>query len=77
MTSNQAARLVRLGKRDRAPELMRGQPAWRLNALSDQNGSSSTLITRVKYARSLYRLGRGRFGARAHDMGAGDAGDVV
>ena len=29
----QAARLVQLGKRDRAPELMRGQPAWRLNAL--------------------------------------------
>ena len=24
---------VRLGKRDRAPELMRGKPAWRLNAL--------------------------------------------
>ena len=27
------ARLAQAGKRDRAPELMRGQPAWRLNAL--------------------------------------------
>ena len=27
------AREAQAGKRDRAPELMRGQPAWRLNAL--------------------------------------------
>ena len=29
-------RAAQAGKRDRAPELMRGQPAWRLNALINQ-----------------------------------------
>ncbi len=34
-------REAQAGKRDRAPELMRGQPAWRLNAFIKQPASTA------------------------------------